>query len=71
MQTIDQALSESVDAVTPHALDLVHNAKRDLRLDLDMAIKILSRAVSGLRKVDFAQLLEVLIHCGSYDEEWN
>jgi hypothetical protein len=46
--TIDQALSESVDAVTPHALDLVHNAKRDLRLDLDMAIKILSRAVRAI-----------------------
>lgn len=47
-QVIDEALSESIDAVTPHALDLVHNAKQNLRLDQDMAVNILSRAVSGL-----------------------
>lgn len=45
MQVIDEALSESIDAVTPHALDLVHNSKQNLRLDQDMAVKILSRAV--------------------------
>ncbi|GAQ87464.1 chloroplast inner envelope translocon protein [Klebsormidium nitens] len=45
---IDEALSESIDAVTPHALDLVHNSKQNLRLDQDMAVNILSRAVRAI-----------------------